>query len=77
MQLSIMLNPSVEEFEDELRQILNHDRLHKVLLIKIIDITSILHVHVHMHYVPGRPCLEIHEIHHFQCHQNYDNYLVK
>ncbi|KAJ7394786.1 Nephrocystin-4 [Desmophyllum pertusum] len=28
-KLSIMLNPSVEEFEDELRQILNHDRLHK------------------------------------------------
>ncbi|PFX29931.1 Nephrocystin-4 [Stylophora pistillata] len=29
LQLSIMLYPSVEEFEDELRQTLNQDRLHK------------------------------------------------
>jgi len=28
-KLSILLYPSVEEFEDELRQILNNDRLHK------------------------------------------------
>jgi len=31
--LSVALYPSVEEFEDELRQILNQDRLHKVWIL--------------------------------------------